>query len=110
MFSSVAFLYTVTAAVSIILALFLYKLARMSSQAASAREDRTRGAGGYGRLESSSMNLSLDHVIREEVGKVADLRRSQEIVTRISSVVSEELKKKVEQSTQEVSRRRAAVS
>jgi PAS domain S-box-containing protein len=48
-------------------------------------------------------DLSLSHVIVEEVGRTIDSKHSQELAARISSVVNEELRKKVEQTAHQLS-------
>lgn len=98
--SSVMLLYIVTSVISIIIAFFLYKLARLSSQAAVKEDGKKRKAEYID--TGTSVDLSLNHVILEEVNKVADLKHSREIASRLSSVVNEELKKKVNQNAREI--------
>jgi NtrC-family two-component system sensor histidine kinase KinB len=101
MVASVTVIFIITAVVSIIIGLFLYKLARLSIQAA-AKEDGTRIKDRYS-VSGSTEDLSLNHVIFEEMNKHIDAKHSQELASRLSSVVNNELKKKVEQTTQQLS-------
>ncbi len=100
MSQSVMVLYIVTAVISIIIALFLYKLARLSSQSAS-KDTQRRPAQ---RVDTSvSVDLSLNRTILEEVNKAVDSRQGPEIARRISGVIGEELKKKVGEAAREIS-------
>ncbi|MFH0826271.1 MAG: ATP-binding protein [Candidatus Omnitrophota bacterium] len=98
--SSVIILYVVTGFVSVIFALLLFKLAKMSSHA-PVKEDRGSRSDKYAQAGPST-DLSFDHLILNEVSKVVDSRHSSEIATRLSRVVNEEVKKKVEGNTLEI--------
>ncbi|KPK97595.1 MAG: hypothetical protein AMJ95_08185 [Omnitrophica WOR_2 bacterium SM23_72] len=98
--TSVIILYVITALVSIAFAVFLFRLAKMSSHT-PVKEDQRRRSDKYVQAESSA-DLSFDNFILKEVSKVVDPRRSSEIATRISHVVNEEVNKKVEGKTLEI--------
>lgn len=95
--TSVVVLYLVTAVIGIVFAFFLFKLAKTSSHA-PVREDQRQRKDKHLQTDTST-DLSFDHLILDEVSKVVDSRHSSEIATRLSRVVNEEVKKKVEEST-----------
>ncbi|KPK99230.1 MAG: hypothetical protein AMJ95_00345 [Omnitrophica WOR_2 bacterium SM23_72] len=98
--TSVIILYVITAIVSVVFALFLFKLAKMSSHA-PVKEDRAPTSGKYTQADSTT-DSSFNNLILKEVGKFVDPRHSSEITTRLSHVVNEEVTKKVEGKTLEI--------
>ena len=76
--TSVVLLYIVTAVISIIFALFLFKLARMSSHA-PVREDQRQRKDSQFQQSGTLTDFSVDHVVMKEISKVVDPRHSSEI-------------------------------
>ncbi|MBM3255208.1 MAG: cell wall metabolism sensor histidine kinase WalK [Candidatus Omnitrophica bacterium] len=95
-------LYIFTALISILIALFLVNFARASSQAALRSENKLKRtqypqAGGL-------LDDALRNTIFEQVSEVIGSKESgREIVEKVSGAISEELEKKVELQTQELS-------
>jgi len=95
-------LYIVTGVISILIAIFLVNFARASGQARL----KTDGLMRRSSLEqdTSLLDDSLRNTIFEEVSHVVDSsEQGREIMKKVTGIIAEELEKKVELHTQELS-------
>lgn len=100
--SGIAIVYLITGIASIVVALLLAYWARSMSPANIERKRR--------RDEYTSSNISADEFLQktvfEEISGLADSRQvCQEVTERVSNIFSKELEKKVNLTTQELSKR-----
>src|SRR3990167_7815704 len=106
--SSIVIIYTITAIVSMAIALWLFNLTKLSTRAKTVANDRRK------RREYLASGVLSDGAVRqaifEEVNEIVDSRPSpQEAIKKISDVFSRELEKRIDLSTQELSKKYEAI-
>jgi PAS domain S-box-containing protein len=102
--SSITIVYIVTAVISIVIALWLSYLARLSGQA-RIKVDKEIIKDRY--LDANiTVDESLKQTIFEEVSELVDSRKScEELTKKVSNIFTKELEKKVNQNKQELSKK-----
>lgn len=103
----VAIIYIVTAIVSVVIALLLFNLTKLSTRARTVANDKRK-------KEYSASNILSDESVRrtifEEISEFVDsLPQRQEVSKKLSEVFSGELEKRVNQTTQELSKKYEAI-
>lgn len=102
--SYLAIVYTVTAILSIVIALLLYHLTKLSGRGKAMLDEKKKKE-----LYSSTDILqddSLRQAIFEEISALVDsVQQSQEVSRRLSNILSKELEKKVRQDNQKLSKK-----
>jgi PAS domain S-box-containing protein len=101
--SSLTIIYIVTATISLLLALLLIHLARLSGQTKGLGQDKEKSAYLAPELLSTE---SLKRAISHEIGAVTGLKDSAEQISdRVSVIFNEELSKKLRQEMEEAGRK-----
>jgi PAS domain S-box-containing protein len=100
--SDIAVIYVITAIVSIAFAVLLISLARASSPAKIATEEKAR----KGVLTAGvSSNEPLRRTIYEEIKGMVDSKQSEQITRTITEVVNKEVEKRLNVNTQEMAKK-----
>lgn len=104
--SSIAIIYMVTAVVSIVVALVLFNLTKLSGRARITADKKKQEYLASSILSDESMR----HTIFEEINEIVDSQPSrQEAIKKISDVFSRELEKRINLNTQELSKKYEAI-
>ncbi len=112
--SYITIIYIVTGAISIIIAVWLANMARLSGQARIASKDKSHKLSQEDAESlsntSAPINESLDPEVFNEINNALDSKgRSKEISEKISGIFSKELEKRVSLNTQELNKKYEAI-
>lgn len=104
--SSVTIIYIVTGVLSIVIALVLFNITKLSAQAKIDAQKKKEKEG----LSSGSFgDKPLKQAILEEIEDLADSRQRQEISNKLIDTFSKELEKRIDQNTHELSKKYEAI-
>ena len=102
--SLLTIIYIVTPIASILIALLLIHWAKLSEEARIREDDAQRNKGSLG--PGFVGDESIKHAVFEQVSGVLDSKqRSQEVARIVSDIFGQELNKRIEQTTKEVSKK-----